>query len=55
MINEDLSPHEDARLLSCLNCNNDVFAWSTLDLVGVSHTIIEHILGIDPSVCPKKQ
>jgi hypothetical protein len=33
----------------------DVFAWSALDLVGVSHAIIEHSLGIDPSVHPKKQ
>jgi hypothetical protein len=55
MINEDLSSHEEARLLSCLNCNKDVFAWSTLDLVEVSRTIIEHSLGIDPSVRPKKQ
>jgi hypothetical protein len=55
MINEDLSSHEEARLLSCLNCNKDVFAWSTLDLVEVSCTIIEHSLGIDPSVRPKKQ
>jgi hypothetical protein len=55
MINEDLSPHEVARLLSCLNRNNDVFAWSALDLVGVSRTIIKHILGIDPSVHPRKQ
>jgi hypothetical protein len=34
MINEDLSPHEVARLLSCLNHNKDIFAWSALDLVG---------------------
>ena len=55
MINEDLSPHEEARLLSCLNRNKDVFAWSTLDLVGVSHTIIKHNLGINPSMRPRKQ
>jgi hypothetical protein len=54
MINEDMSPHDEERLLSCLNRNKDVFAWSALDLVGVSRTIIEHSLGIDPSVCPKK-
>jgi hypothetical protein len=55
MINEDLSPHDEERLLSCLDRNKDVFAWSTLDLVGVSRTIIEQSLGIDPLVCPKKQ
>ena len=37
------------------NKNKDVFAWSALDLVGVSRAIIEHSLGIDPSVRPKKQ
>jgi hypothetical protein len=39
----------------CLTKNKDVFAWSALDLVGVSRSIIEHSLGIDPSVRPKKQ
>jgi hypothetical protein len=36
-----------------LSKNKDVFAWSALDLVGVSRSIIEHNLGIDPSVRPK--
>jgi hypothetical protein len=26
MINEDLSPHDEERLLSCLNRNKNVFA-----------------------------
>jgi hypothetical protein len=55
MISKDMSPYDEERLLSCLNHNRDVFAWSALDLVGVSHAIIEHSLGIDPSVRPKKQ
>jgi hypothetical protein len=55
LISEDLSPNEEARLLSYLNRNKDVFAWSALDLVGVSRTIIEHSLGIDPSMYPKKE
>jgi hypothetical protein len=55
LVSEDLLPIEEERLLSCLNNNKDVFASSTLDLVGVSHTIIEHSLGIDPTVHPKKQ
>jgi hypothetical protein len=55
MISEDLTPHDEGMLLSCLSHNKDVFAWSALDLVGVSHPIIKHSLGIDPSVCPKKQ
>jgi hypothetical protein len=55
LINEDLLAAAKERLLSCLNRNKDAFAWSTLDLVGVSRTIIEHSLGIDPAVRPKKQ
>jgi hypothetical protein len=55
LFSEDLSPNEEARLLSCLNHNKDVFTWSALDLVGVNRTIIEHSLGIDPSVRPREQ
>jgi hypothetical protein len=55
IISEDLTSHDEERLLSCLSKNKDVFAWSALDLVSVSRTIIEHSLGIDPSVRPKKQ
>jgi hypothetical protein len=40
--------------MSCLNCNKDVFAWSTLDLIGVSRTIIEHSLSIDPRNTPRE-
>jgi hypothetical protein len=53
-ISEDLTSHDEEKLLCCLSKNKDVFAWSALDLVGVSHSIIEHSLGIDPSVRPKK-
>jgi hypothetical protein len=55
IISEDLASQDEERLISCLSKNKDVFAWSALDLVGVSRTIIEHSLGIDPSVSPKKQ
>jgi hypothetical protein len=55
IISEDLTSHDEETLLSCLSKNKDVFAWSALDLVGFSHSIIEHSLGIDPSVRPKKQ
>jgi hypothetical protein len=53
-ISEDLTSQEEEKLLCCLSKNKDVFAWSALDLVGVSRSIIEHSLGIDPSVRPKK-
>jgi hypothetical protein len=55
IISEDLTSRDKEKLLSCLSHNKDVFAWSALDLVGVSRSIIEHSLGIDPSVRPKKQ
>jgi hypothetical protein len=55
IISEDLTSQDEERLISCLSRNKDVFAWSALDLVGVSRTIIEHSLGIDPSMRPKKQ
>jgi hypothetical protein len=55
VISEDLTSRDEEKLISCLSRNKDVFAWSALDLVGVSHSIIEHSLGIDPSVRPKKQ
>jgi hypothetical protein len=54
-ISEDLTSHDEERLLCCLSKNKDIFARSALDLVGVSRSIIEHGLGIDPSVRPKKQ
>jgi hypothetical protein len=55
LISEDLIETEEERLLFCLNHNKDVFAWSTLDLVSVSRTIIKHSLGTNPTVRPKKQ
>jgi hypothetical protein len=55
IISEDLTSRDEEKLLSCLSRNKDVFAWSALDLVGVSRSIIEHNLGIDPLVRPKKQ
>jgi hypothetical protein len=55
VISEDLTSRDEEKLIFCLSRNKYVFAWSALDLVGVSRTIIEHGLGIDPSVRPKKQ
>jgi hypothetical protein len=55
VISEDLTSQDEEKLISYLSRNKDVFAWSALDLVGVSRTVIEHSLGIDPSVRPKKQ
>jgi hypothetical protein len=55
VISEDLTSRDEENLISYLSRNKDIFAWSAHDLVGVSRTIIEHSLGINPSVHPKKQ
>jgi hypothetical protein len=55
IISEDLTSQDEEKLISCLSRNKDVFAWSAHDLVGVSRTVIEHSLGTDPSVHPKKK
>jgi hypothetical protein len=55
VISEDLTSQDEEKLISCLSRNKDIFAWPAHDLVGVSRTIIEHDLGIDPSVRPRKQ
>jgi hypothetical protein len=49
LISEDLTEAEEERLMSYLNHNKDVLAWSALYLVGISRTIIEHSLGTDPT------
>jgi hypothetical protein len=55
IISKDLTSQDEEKLISCLSRNKDVFAWSALDMVRVNRTVIEHSLGIDPSVRPKKQ
>jgi hypothetical protein len=54
-ISQDLTPEEEKDLLSFLDKDNDVFAWKTSDLTGVSRDIIEHKLEVNPSARPKKQ
>jgi hypothetical protein len=44
IISQDLTLSEESELLSFLDKNNDVFAWRTSDLMGVSRDIIEHKL-----------
>jgi hypothetical protein len=54
-ISTKMSPQEQAELLQFLDKNNDVFAWCTSDLVGVSREVIEYKLQVDPRVKPKIQ
>jgi hypothetical protein len=53
--NGSQAEEEQMKLLSFLNKNSDVFAWSTFDLVGVSRDVIEHQQQVSPSARPKKQ
>jgi hypothetical protein len=55
MISQDLSPKEETKLLSFLDKNNDIFARQTSDLMGVSRSIIEHRLQVNPSAKLKKK
>jgi hypothetical protein len=54
-IGAEMSPEEQAKLLQFLDKNNDVFAWSTSDLIGASGEVIEHKLQVNPNAKPKKQ
>jgi hypothetical protein len=54
-IGAEASQEEQTKLLSFLDKNSDVFAWSTFDLVGASRDIIEHRLLVSPSARSKKQ
>jgi hypothetical protein len=38
-----------------LDKNSDVVAWQTFDLTGVSRSIIEHRLQVNPFAKPRKQ
>jgi hypothetical protein len=55
MISQDLSPNEEAKLLSFLDGNSDAFAWQTSNLMGASKDIIEHKLQVNPTTRPMKQ
>jgi len=55
LIGSDLTEQDEEELLSFLDKNSDIFAWSTTDLVGISRDIIEHKLYVNPATRPKKQ
>jgi hypothetical protein len=54
-IGVETDQEEQAVLLAFHDKNQDVFAWSTTDLVGVSRDVIEHRLQVNPSVKPRKK
>ena len=55
IIGKGLDEAEEARIIQFLQNNQDVFAWSSADLRGVSRDVMEHSLNIDPKAEPKKQ
>jgi hypothetical protein len=55
MIGTEVSTEEKDKLLQFLCHNQDVFAWSKSDLMGVHRSVIEHALNTDPKVKPKLQ
>jgi hypothetical protein len=55
LIAPDLSSEEEAEVLSFMDKNSDVFAWTTSDLTGVGRSVIEHKLHVNPSAKPKKK
>ena len=54
-IGKGLEKTKEARLIQFLRNNQDVFAWSSSDLQGVSREIMEHELRVDSKVNPRKQ
>lgn len=55
IIGKGLEEAEEARLIQFLRNNQDVFAWSSTELKGVSRDVMEHVLKVDPKTKPKKQ
>ena len=55
VIGKGLEEAEEARLMQFLRNNQDVFAWSSSDLRGVSREVIEHELRVNPKAKPVKQ
>jgi hypothetical protein len=53
--NDSQAEEEQTKLLSFLDKNSNVFAWSTFDSVGVSRDVIEHRQQVNPSARLKKQ
>jgi hypothetical protein len=54
-IGTEANQQDQSELLSFLDKNSDVFAWSTSNLVGVIRDVIEHRLQVSPNTKPKKQ
>lgn len=54
-IGQGLKEAEEARLIQFLCNNQDVFAWSTSNLKGISRNVMEHVLRKSPKARPVRQ
>ncbi|XP_057803500.1 uncharacterized protein LOC131018810 [Salvia miltiorrhiza] len=54
-IGSSMSEQVRKELISCLQRNADVFAFSTADLKGIDRELAEHCLNVDPKIKPVKQ
>ncbi|XP_057793189.1 uncharacterized protein LOC131009800 [Salvia miltiorrhiza] len=54
-IGSSMNEQTREELVSCLQRNADVFAFSTADLKGIDRKLAEHCLNVDPNVKPVKQ
>ncbi|XP_022896200.1 uncharacterized protein LOC111410192 isoform X4 [Olea europaea var. sylvestris] len=50
-----LGSEEKEKLAKCLAENLDVFAWNPKDIPGISSTVAQHRLGVQPGPKPVKQ
>jgi oligoendopeptidase F len=48
IIGKGLEQAEEEQLIQFLNNNQDVFAWSSTSLKGVSGDVMEHVVNVDP-------
>ena len=55
IIEKGIEEAEEARLIQFLHNNQDVFAWPSSDLRGVSREVIEHELRVNPKAKLVKQ
>lgn len=46
---------EEERLIQFVRHNQDVFAWSSVDLKGVVRDVMEHVLDVDPKARSVRQ
>ena len=54
-VGKELKVEIKARLVEFLKKNQDIFAWSHKDMVGISPSVISHLLNIDKNYPPMQQ